>query len=219
MLISMLAIGVHFPKAGGNSLMEVLRNKFADRLLLDYTETPALPQVQRHLDPHSYFMRRDPIPGGIACVFGHFHPAKYQHHAAIRFTVLRNPVENMISIYAYFKATPPTPPGLIHQYMLRENLDVVGLARLPLLRRLMSETYFGGVDMKSFQLVGRHEEREQTNAALCKLLDLEPFEDVRANVTPPSAERDQIAADSRICGKLADILHDDMVFYEQWAKP
>jgi len=50
------------------------------------------------MDPVSYFMRRDPIPSGIACVFGHFHPTKHQHHHANRFAVLRNPIENIISI-------------------------------------------------------------------------------------------------------------------------
>ena len=215
----MLAIGVHLPKAGGNSLLQALRRSYGDTLMLDYSETPALPQVQRHLDPYSYFMRRDAVPSNIACVFGHFHPAKYQHHRAVRFTVLRNPIDNIISIYAYFKATPPTPAGLLHQYMLHEHLDVVGLARLPLLRRLMCDTYFGGVDMTSFQVIGRHEARERTNAAICGALGLEPFENVRAHVTPPSAERDDISVDTRILTQLADILRDDIAFYERWAKP
>jgi hypothetical protein len=48
---------------------------------------------------------------------------------------------------------------------------------------------------------------------------LEPFDNVRANVSPPSAERDHISAGPRTLGQLADILRDDVAFYERWAKP
>jgi len=103
--------------------------------------------------------------------------------------------------------------------MLQENLDVAGLARLPLLRRLMSETCLGNVNMNSFPVIGQHEEREQTNAALCAPPGLESFDNVRANMTLPSAERDHISGDPRILGQLADILRGDVAFYERWAKP
>ena len=58
-----------------------------------------------------------------------------------------------------------------------------------------------------------------TNAVLCALLGLEPLDNVRANVTPPSAERDHISAGPRTLGQLAEILRDDVAFYERWAKP
>ncbi len=213
----MLALGVHFPKAAGNSLLVALIARYGEALFVDYAEPPALPQAQRHLDPDRYMARRDEPPTGAACIFGHFHPAKYAHLNAMRFTVLRDPVANIVSIYCYFRSTPPLPQGLLHQYVIGENLNVVEMARLPLLRRLMSDAYFGGVDMETFDFIGIHERRVETNAILCDLLELAPFDDVHVNATPPSHEHDEIMASAKTLCELRDLLADDVRFYEQFA--
>lgn len=213
----MLAIGVHFPKAGGNSLLVALRRRYGETLLLDYADDPALPQAQVRIDPYRYMMRRDEIGDNVACVFGHFNPVKFSHLKALRFTVLREPVRNMISIYVYLKAVKPSPAGLLHQYIIREGLDVLETARLTPLRHLMSHTYFGAVDMRSFDYIGSHEHREATNARLCQMLGLEPFDEIRVNVTPESEERYRLEDDPRIIAQLTDILSDDRKFYERWA--
>ena len=211
----MIFVGVHFPKAGGNSLLMALRERYGDALEWDYEDPPALPQAQRHMDPDRYFARRDEPPPNAACIFGHFHPAKYAHLNAVRFTVLREPVNNIVSIYCYLRAKQPG--SILHHYVQREHLSVVETARLPLLRRLMSDAYFGGVDMGTFDFIGVHERRAETNAALCDLLDLKPFDDVRSNATPPSTEREEIMASAQTMSELRDVLADDVRFYERFA--
>lgn len=209
----MTFIVVHYPKAGGNSLQVALQRRFGDQLTLDYADDPALPDGQRQRDPSGYFARQDPIP--TECVFGHFHPGKYRHVEAARFTTLREPIDNLISIYFYWRSA--APGGLLHRKFLGENLDIIGLAKMPELRWLMSRTYFEDVDMNTFDFIGRHNAREATNRRLGELMGLEPFDDVHENKTPESDERQRLNQDASMMGALAELLEDDIAFYRRHA--
>lgn len=211
----MLAVGVHFPKAGGNSLISALRRKYGGGLYLDYETDPALPDSKRQLEPADYVRTWSNVPHGATCVFGHFHPAKYQKADAVRFTVLRDPVDTMLSIYYYWQSQPPG--GALHRHVLAERMPLLRMARMPILRRLMSYTYFGDYDMKQFDFIGRFEARDRTNAKLCELLGLEPFDDVHANKTPDSFERSEVLDSAAYRGSLYELLEDDVRFYERWA--
>lgn len=212
--MSHVAIGVHFPKAGGTSLYTALARHFGPRLVLDNAEDPALADSPRQLEPDDYLRRRTVLDHDTACVFGHFHPAKYADVPnALRFTVLREPVENLISIYFYFRHSAPT--AALHRYVVESGMGLERFARMPIMRWLMSRTYFGGVDMTTFDIIGRHEERASANARICEALGMPPFGDVHENQTPKDPERAALGDELR--SSLRAILADDVEFYARWS--
>ena len=91
----------------------------------------------------------------IRVIHGHLPVAKYAHLArARRITFLRHPVSNLISIYHFWKQII-TDSHCLFNYFRANNLGVLELARLPHLRYLLSRTYFGDVDVRSFDFIRR----------------------------------------------------------------
>jgi hypothetical protein len=199
-------------------MTRMLRNAFGEAFQIDYAENPANPLSPRMLDPIGYMSRKQTIPEGVQCLHGHFHPAKYAFDVrASLFTLLRHPVDNMISIFFFWKQMP-RHSGPLHDYFLTNDLDIIQTARLPLLRTLYSETYFGDFDMGRFDLIGRHENRESALAKLSQQINVALDATIRDNVTPPSEERLAANSDPRLRSKLESILLQDIRFYDQHAR-
>ena len=131
------------------------------------------------------------------------------------FTVLRHPIDNILSIYFFWKSLP-TQGQPLHDYFLREQLDIFEMAKLPLLRLLYSNTYFGSFDMSRFDLIGRHEDRAAALNHLGRRIGLEIDDKVRVNVTKPSIERNEFLADSARMRRLRSIVAEDIRFYERY---
>ena len=165
-------ISIHVPKSAGTSLLKLFQVAFgSENVLADYEDRPGNPISQMYLDPVRWEKSRPKsLPAGVSVVHGHFHPCKYDHISdAFRMTFLRHPVCNLISTYLYWKAIPPQPNPL-HRYFLDNNLGVFELAQIPLLRYLLSKTYFGGWDMAKLDFIGRHETRKDDLKCLEPLL-------------------------------------------------
>jgi hypothetical protein len=210
-------ISVHVAKAGGSSLLLALQNLYGAACRADYAENPADPRSPRWLDPIGYTARRETLSGDIHCVHGHFHPGKYDAPKdTVLATILRHPIDNIISIFAYWKTLPPGNDPL-HDYFLANRLTLLQTARLPLLRRLFCETYFGGFDMARFDVIGRHETRADALARISTLIGGRIDESVQENVTPPDPERQALESDPALRHQLEDILADDLKFYERHA--
>jgi hypothetical protein len=152
----------------------------------------------------------------MKCIYGHFPARKYESiENAQWLTMLREPISLIESIYFYWKAN--APGGLLHQYFLRESLDIVALARLPLLRWLQSRAYFGHFDMARFDFIGRHSARRESLAVIARMLNMPALDDIHENKTPFFEERGALRADTHLQAKLRDILADDIDFYERHA--
>ena len=106
----------------------------------------------------------------------------------------------------------------MHEYFLTNDLNLIQTARLPLLRTLYSETYFGDFDMGRFDLIGRHENRESALAKLSRHFNVALDATIRENVTPPSEERLTANSDTRLRSELENILLQDIRFYDQHAR-
>ncbi|MDE1897265.1 MAG: hypothetical protein KGH91_09330, partial [Rhodospirillales bacterium] len=211
-------ISVHVAKAGGSSTRELLRTGFGSHFREDYGDNPADPLSRRLLDPVGYARLKLVMPDDTLCIHGHFHPAKYDLADDIfLFTMLRHPVDNIMSIFWFWKTfSVGTEP--LHSYFLTQNLSVVETAQLPILKRLFSETYFGGFDMGRFNLIGQHEARQDTLNSLSQKIGM-PFDlAIRENVTPESDERLEMMNNPQIQRQLEDVLVDDMRFYERYAR-
>ncbi len=212
-------VSVHVPKAGGTSTLTLWKQAFGDeRVLLDYGEPPGDPSASFVIDPIGWMERRPTaLPDHIDVVHGHFRPHKYDLLAgAFRLTMLRHPVDNVISIYCYWKKIPPQP-NAVHQYFVAENLDVLGLARLPMIRKLYSDTYFGGWDTGRLDFIGRHETRADDLQRLAGMLGVNMDASLHMNATEPDGvnlEKDAILSDRRVVKSLHDTLATDIRFYE-----
>lgn len=211
----MKILSVHTPKAGGTSVSRALSDAFGDEYFTDYSEDPADPRSPRNLDPEAFFSRNRQLPQGAACLHGHYHPGQFNLESTFLFTLLRHPVDNIVSIYFFWKTLPPQGQPL-HDYFLSQGLDIIALAKLPLLRYLYSQTYFGGFDMSRFDLIGRHDERELALHELARVTGRKIDASVYVNATQESVERAELIENSSITRALEHILEDDIRFYDRF---
>jgi hypothetical protein len=215
-------ISIHAPKAGGTSTLALWKQAFGeDRVLMDYDAPPGNPSADFIIDPVGWAMRRSTsLPDHIQVVHGHFRPYKYDLLKDVfRLTMLRHPVDNLISIYCYWKKIP-LQPNAVHQYFLHENLDVEGLARLPIIRYLYSQTYFGEWDMGRLDFIGRHENRAEDLQRLAEILGISIDTNLHLNATEPEGrnlEKEAILSDQKVICRLYDLLADDIHFYEKFS--
>lgn len=210
----MKLISVHTPKAGGTSTAHSLRSTFGRSFLGETEDDPANPGSERNINPKRYFSRNRDLPPGIKCIHGHFHPGQFNLKDDIfLFTILRHPIENIISIYCFWKSLPPQG-SLVHDYFLKEKLSIVDMACLPLIRWLYSHTYFGDFDMGRFNLIGCHENREKALQDLAAQMGLALDTEKHENRGPINEERRAIMSDHVTIRRLNSILSDDIRFYE-----
>lgn len=210
-------ISVHTPKAGGTSVSKILSEAFGAAYFADYKDDPADPLSERNINPRAYFGRERTLPDGVNCIHGHFHPGQFRIGEAFLFTILRHPVDNIVSIYSFWKAQAGSTSPL-HAYLLEKQLGVLEMAQLPLLRFLYSASYFGDFDMARFGLIGRHESRREALAALGEQIGIALDPTPHENATPISRERQELLSDAKLLKSLEEILTDDIRFYERHAR-
>ena len=155
------------------------------------------------------------MPDDVRCLHGHFHPGQFNLADTFLFTLLRHPVDNIVSIYFFWKMLPSQGQPL-HDLFLARGMSILQMASLPLLQYLYSGTYFGSFDMGRFGLIGRHEDRAAALGKLSEVSGIRIDDDVRVNVTAASVERERMLADKAQMGQLHDLLAEDIRFYERW---
>ncbi len=197
-------VSVHFPKAGGTSLRCQFQAQFGESALFDYAHDPFMDASRAPLD----------LPADARLVHGHFHAARYAAPGRCLVTFLRDPVENLISIYFFWRFAPCS--HALHERFLREKPSLPDFARHPAFRSLMTEQYFGCFDMRRFDFIGAHERRGEDIPRLGALLGLELSAEMHENRTQASAERDELASKPAIRAALRHILAAEIAFYERW---
>lgn len=210
-------LSVHVPKTAGTTMLHLLRRAVGvDAVLADYTDDPSSPTSPRNLDPNGYFSRPAIIPAGILAVHGHFHINKYSTiPKPFRITFLRDPVNTIISIHAYWR-TLTRSYNALHDYFLKNQLDIFEMARLPLLRYMLSRNYFESVDMRKFDFIGRYETFSKDVTLLSAQLGVSLVADVHLNrVDKDEQMLDLINESTQTRVRLRDILIEDVKFYEQ----
>ena len=200
-------MSVHFPKAGGSSLRVQLERMLGERFLQDYEHHPLGPRAADIVDQ---------LPPNFKMVHGHFRPSRYSRvKNRFLFTFLRNPIENLISIYFFWREFPLSNNPW-HVKFLNERPSILEFARFEPLQRLMSESFFGGFDMDSFDFVGFHEKRQVDYLKLRNLIGFPVSGEIHANRTAcDPEERATITNSRKTIGKLADLLADDLRFYDR----
>jgi SAM-dependent methyltransferase len=197
-------VSVHFPKAGGSSLHTQFATLLGNDLILDFSHDPLT----------SSGAELAPFPAGKRIVHGHFRAQRYASVDAYWMTFLRHPVDNLISIYFFWKSLD-TPGHDLHARFLQEKPSIVDFALYPGLQRLSSETYFGGFDMNRFDFIGFHETRDVDVHRLGQAINLPLNPSHRVNKTPATSERDEVMTNVSIRQRLNDLLSEDLAFYDR----
>ena len=200
-------VSVHFPKAGGSSLRVQLESMLGESLLLDNEHHPLGPSAMEEVAE---------LPFQYKLVHGHFRASRYAKlRNCILFTFLRQPVDNLISIYFFWRYFPRC--GVYwHTKFLDEKPSILEFARYAPFRRHLSETYFGGFDMNRFDFIGFHETRRDDFPKLGSLINLPLSGNVHANKTEnDQEERATIMHSKQTMGALTDLLADDVAFYDR----
>jgi hypothetical protein len=170
-----------------------------------------------HLPPLDWSHEPPCLATGTRAVCGHFHADRYAaHHDAFRFTFLREPVDNLISIFHFWRTFPPSGYPA-HERFLSEQPTIFEFAEYPELQRLSSSCYFGGVDMTRFDFIGFFERRVDDLSKLSGKLGFDVSTDVYVNKTSHEFDREraELKADSNALAKIRDRLADDVAFYER----
>jgi hypothetical protein len=192
----------------------------SDAIYYDYNDRPADPASPMNLDPKGFLERTNreefDFLLGKKAIHGHFNIIKYRKiDAKLRIVFIREPTDRIISHYFFWKTMPRNGHSL-HEYFLDHNIDIESFAKLPMLRYFYTSTFFSGVDMNQFDLVGFHDRLAEDFAKLRKLLNIK-FDIGVENINTSDdykSLRQEILSNSALLGRLRDLLRDDLVFYE-----
>lgn len=215
-------ISVHVPKCAGTSFFLALAAAYGrDAILRDYGDRPLDPAAPMNLDPEGWLAACDARGAdglaGMRVVHGHFHPHKYRTlPARLRITFLRDPVERLISHYAFWRHMPASGHAL-HAYVLEQNLTLDAFARLPFMRRFFTGVFFRDVDLDGFDFVGFQDRARADVERLSKLAGV-PLALPSSNANPEPSYRqmvDELRAEDGRLDRLRDLLADDIAFYEK----
>ena len=211
-------ISVHLPKAAGTSFLHSLFGAYGqDAVSLDYQDDPADPCSDYSLDPEGCRRKaRDAVHTiAVKVIHGHFHPSKYDFADDVRrITFLRHPVDTLISIYYYWKTRGDG--HCLFNYARERQLTLRQTARLPVVRYLLSRTYFGGFDMDRFDFIGFIDTYTNDMRRLAQVLSV-PVAETKENANVYPGYRDEVAdirANRSLVSDLEDSLLEDIRFYD-----
>lgn len=216
-------VSIHMPKVAGSSFLHQLKKLYGEhQLLLDYNDDPANPLSVVSIDPNIYNIQPIKTIAPHKVVHGHFHPNKYSNlNNAFRMTFLRHPIDNVLSIYYFWRAHDrETWDSPLFHYCKDANLSLLRFAMLPKVRYLYTCSYFGGFDMDQLDFIGDYAKYDQELVRLGSRLGVRFDLNVRQNITEKYFEESSNLENRRANDakaeyeNLANILKDDIDFYE-----
>ncbi|GJD96638.1 sulfotransferase family protein [Methylobacterium iners] len=198
-------VSLHFPKAGGSSLKIQLQEALGEQMVLDWGANP----FSEYVEPTAVF------PAGKRLVHGHFTAQRYSATDAFKFTFLRHPIDNLISIYFFWKNWPNFENvSVLHRFQ-RERPKLREFAQYDEMKNLMTKVFFNNYDMERFDFVGFHEDRMASFKRLSGELGLELDGSLHENRTKEDPEKLEIESDASLRADLSSILADDIRFYDK----
>lgn len=210
-------ISVHTPKAAGTSFLQQVTKIYGkNNLFLDYAEDPTDLNSYINIDPQYYKLNPIHEIKHHKVVHGHFHPSKYQFVSnAFRMTFLRHPVDNIVSIFYFWKKHALGElNGPIFKYFKEMNLSITQFALIPKIRYLYSKSYFSNFDMSDFDFIGNYDKYDDELLRLGDILNVDFDLSIRENINEISLERNRLFNINY--KKLCLILKDDIDFYDSY---
>ena len=217
-------ISVHVPKCAGTSLRAAFDQQFgAANIYYDYNDSPFNPTKPVNTDPHYFDSFQENSYGFLndkKLVHGHFHPNKYRAlKNALHVTILREPVDRVISHYFHWKLMPRHNHPL-HDYFLDHQLSLQAFAQLPAVQNFYSGIFFKEVDMQRFDAIGNYADMG-TFLKRFKQLSGHTLSVPQINLNPEhnySALKTEILSDATLIKNLRTIFARDTAFYERWTQ-
>lgn len=197
---------LHVPKCGGTSLVVSLRQTFGVGRML-HAESKKMPELKHRI------------------VHGHMTPTIQEilktepWDRALKVTVIREPVNRLISHYLYWKHAPIEGGGGSElRSDVRMGMPIAEFAHQPEIRWMMSRDYFGKIPIDQFQIIIVNRHFDAGVARLSRFMGVE-FPVLHANTSERhypgyKEEREGIRTDELLMRKLKSILADDIEFYE-----
>lgn len=211
----------HIPKCAGTSLSEGIASAVgSERIYFDYDNNPGSPTSDHAIDPLGS-MRRFHADRALLddkrIAYGHFHPAKYRKiwPSARWMTVLRHPVDRVISHYYFWKVYDPSATNPVRHYLHRHRLSLIEFASLPYSRSFYRGLFFSGLERSDFAFVGRADDLDAVARIVGDAIGA-PIYIPNVNISLlrcEDAARQEI--DSAL-PMLKSILADEIDFYERW---
>ncbi|GGE94761.1 sulfotransferase family 2 domain-containing protein [Sphingomonas prati] len=217
-------VSPHIPKCGGTSLIDAVTSAIGpDLIYLDYGDSPANPATDFSIDPlgtaERFAADAATLLASKRLAYGHMHAAKYRLAApnAAWVTILRDPVERLISHYFFWREAPVAQANPLRRYFHEQSLDLLGFARLPMVGGFYRDVFFRGLRRADFEFVGRTDAIEAFTVVLGQMLDVELLLP-RSNVGGLRSGGDALEEIDRARPFLRDILKDEIAFYEEWTR-
>lgn len=213
----------HTPKSGGTALRQAIARALgSDAIRDDYGDRIWNPQSRFNIDPVGFWESTAHLDID-RIVFGHFHIHKYRNvRDAPRITLLRHPLDWMISLYFFVLAE--AGKGSQHpiiRYVADNGITIEQFSRLPNVQRFFTHLMFRDVEMSLFDLIILHDRMDSGVAALQKILSA-PLALLEENATEEvfpayRSRRAEVRADARLMSALTDNLRDQIEFFERCA--
>jgi len=220
----MMLISVHTPKCGGASLKLSFQKYYGpDRVYLDYDDRPLDNYSQVNRDHNLCYTHAS--QNTLAqfknknVVHGHFNVKKYDGFKnAMRVTILRYPITRLISHYFFWQSKfSANNTNLIRKRVYEKKTSFIEFSKIPSLRWLYTRVFFEGVDMDSFDFIGRFENPQNDVPRLSNILNVDlPIEHKNKNrLEGYNVKLEEITSDRKLMVSLENTLIDDIRFYER----
>jgi hypothetical protein len=200
-------LSIHIPKCAGTSMTDFLKASYQDGLHLAYDKPPG--------ESNNWFYPPITLGNSSRCVHGHLRIVDYlAYEPKFLMTMLRDPIDRIVSYYIYFKTFEPDN-AVIQSMYADSNQGIVDFAKLI---GCDYRLYLMGVDLEKFDFVGIVENYTYSLKTMKNILNVEGImeheEDLHLNASPQPETKDNILQDELVVCQLRDILHDDIVIYD-----
>jgi len=192
-------ISVHVPKTGGISILDLLKDGYEQRLLLDYDDRPmTYPAVARVARAVRHWPGSTRRLCGYDCVHGHFLPLKYRWVPEASYAIwFRDPVEAAISRYFFLKRYLKPDDPQFRRYIKRADLSLEEFVSLSHFHNLYAK-YLVGMRLSRFDFIGITENYEASIEVFRRMF----LPDVQHAPTQKNANPDKAGARYEIAETL-----------------
>lgn len=213
-----MIISIHIPKTGGMSFATLLEQAYLDGCFLDYSsKTTEVPYWYAYFRAFVRSFARARFAESVECVHGHFFAIQYSrlqrpYHFV---TWLRDPVEQHVSLYYYWKRYPDISyKHPLWLKMIEKSMTLREFAEIPRFWNIATRFLYG-VPLRSFSFVGIMEQYDRSIALFKRIFSI--GDDVwyaRTNVNPDrKAAKYQLDPD--LFAYVCETNGKDMMLYQQ----